>query len=34
MGNGIAELKAVADMVTSSVDDDGVARALQELGLI
>ena len=34
MGNGIAELKAVADMVTSSVDDDGVARALQKLGLI
>lgn len=34
MGNACEELKAVADYVTASVDDDGVERALQHFGLI
>lgn len=31
MGNAVPELKAAADVVTTSVDDDGIARALQEI---
>lgn len=34
MGNACDELKAVADYVTSSVDEDGVANALKHFGLI
>ncbi|MDO4887172.1 MAG: HAD family hydrolase [Actinomycetaceae bacterium] len=34
MGNGADEVKAVADLVTSSVDDDGLAEALIGLGLV
>jgi len=33
MGNGVEELKAVADIVTPSVEDDGVAIQLNKLGL-
>lgn len=33
MGNAIPELKAKADMVTSAVDDDGIYRACEALGL-
>jgi hydroxymethylpyrimidine pyrophosphatase-like HAD family hydrolase len=34
MGNGFDELKARADMVTRSIDDDGIYYAFKELGLI
>ena len=34
MANGCDELKAVADYVTASVDDDGVAKALEYYNLI
>lgn len=34
MGNGGDDLKAVADYVTTSVDDNGVANALRHFGLI
>jgi hydroxymethylpyrimidine pyrophosphatase-like HAD family hydrolase len=34
MGNACEELKAVADYVTLSVDDDGIEAALQHDGLI
>lgn len=34
MGNACDELKAVADYVTSTVDEDGVAKALEHFGLI
>lgn len=34
MGNAPDELKAVADLVTDHVDDDGLARAFARLGLI
>lgn len=34
MGNAPESLKSVADYVTASVDDNGVARALQHFGLI
>lgn len=34
MDNGCDELKAVADYVTTSVDDDGVAKALEHYNLI
>lgn len=34
MGNACEELKAVADYVTDSVDDNGVANALRHFGLI
>ena len=34
MDNGCDELKAVADYVTASVDDDGVAKALEHYNLI
>ena len=34
MGNAGDEVKAVADYITTSVDDDGVANALHHLGLI
>lgn len=33
MGNAIPELKAKADMVTSAVDDDGIYKACESLGL-
>lgn len=33
MGNAIPELKAKADMVTSDVDDDGIYKACEALGL-
>lgn len=34
MGNAADELKAIADYVTGSVDDDGLAKAMQALELI
>lgn len=34
MGNACDELKQVADHITSSVDEDGVSRALKQFGLI
>ena len=34
MGNGAPEVKKAADYVTSSVDEDGVLRALEHFGLI
>lgn len=34
MGNACDELKAAADYITSSVDEDGVSRALEHFGLI
>lgn len=33
MGNAIPELKAKADMVTADVDDDGIYKACEKLGL-
>ena len=34
MGNGDPDTKAVAEYVTSSIDDDGVANGLRHYGLI
>lgn len=34
MGNAAGEVKAVADFVTDSVDDDGIFNALKKFGLI
>lgn len=34
MGNAADDVKQAADYVTSAIDDDGVARALQHFGLI
>lgn len=34
MGNAVEEVKAVADYVTTSVDDDGVSNALKHFGVI
>ncbi len=34
MGNGTEAAKTAADYVTASVDDDGIAKALQHFGLI
>lgn len=34
MGNGTPQVKAAADYVTRSVDEDGVAYALQQLGVL
>ena len=34
MGNGNDAVKAAADYVTDSVDEDGVANALRHFGLI
>ena len=34
MGNACEELKAAADYVSSSVDEDGISRALEHFGLI
>ena len=34
MGNGNQQIKAVADYVAPSVDDDGIMKALQDLGVI
>lgn len=34
MGNGPADLKAIANFVTRPVEDDGVLHALKELGLV
>jgi len=34
MGNSLPEVKAAADHVTSSVDDDGIANALRHYGVI
>lgn len=34
MGNANNDVKAAADLVTSSVDDDGIAKALKKLGVI
>ncbi len=34
MGNGCAKAKAAANYVTTDVDDDGIYRALKELGVI
>lgn len=34
MGNGGEEIKAMADMITDSVENDGLAKAFEKLGLI
>lgn len=34
MGNGGAEVRAAADHVTTSVDDDGIVRALEHFGVL
>ena len=34
MGNGVEKLKAIADYVTTSVDDDGIANALKHFNII
>ena len=34
MGNGASEIQAQADYVTCSVDDNGVAAALERFGLL
>ena len=34
MGNAGDDVKAVADYVTTSVDDDGIANALKHFGVI
>jgi hypothetical protein len=34
MGNGKTELKKVANYVTSSVDEDGIMRALKHFSII
>ncbi len=34
MGNARVEVKAVADYVTTDIDDDGILKALKELGII
>jgi hydroxymethylpyrimidine pyrophosphatase-like HAD family hydrolase len=34
MGNGKEEVKQVADYVTSTVDEDGWAKAMKHFGLI
>ncbi|MBM6969214.1 Cof-type HAD-IIB family hydrolase [Pseudoramibacter alactolyticus] len=34
MGNGVAAAKEAADMVTAGIDDDGLARAMAQLGLV
>ena len=34
MGNAGDEVKAIADYVTDSVDDDGIEKALVHFGLI
>ena len=34
MGNGVPEAKALADLVTDDIDDDGIAKAMVRLGLI
>lgn len=34
MGNGGPEIRAMADLVTADVDDDGIDKAFQTLGLI
>ena len=34
MGNAHPQLKAVADYVTDDIDDDGLYKGLQALGLI
>ena len=34
MGNAIEPLKQVADYVTASIDDDGIAEALRHFGVI
>lgn len=34
MGNALESVKAIADYVTDTVDDDGVAKALQHFGVI
>lgn len=34
MGNGVEKLKAIADYITTSVDDDGIKNALQHFDII
>lgn len=34
MGNATPELKAKADYVTGTVEEDGIFNALEELGLV
>ena len=34
MGNDSPEAKAAADLVTDGIDEDGVAHALEQLGLL
>jgi hydroxymethylpyrimidine pyrophosphatase-like HAD family hydrolase len=34
MGNASAEVKALADLITDSNEDDGIATALERLGVI
>lgn len=34
MGNGLEEVKKLADFVTKDINENGIAYALKELGLI
>ena len=34
MGNGAQDLKRIADLVTLSVEEDGVLHALRQLGIL
>ncbi|WP_106497768.1 HAD hydrolase family protein [Lentibacillus sp. Marseille-P4043] len=34
MGNGVSELKKVADYVTVDVDENGIVKGLQQFGLL
>ena len=34
MGNASDEVKAAADYVTTTVDDDGIAHALRHFGIV
>ena len=34
MGNGLPQVKAIADFITSDIDEDGWAKAMLKYGLI
>ena len=34
MGNGLAEIKEIADYITTNTEQDGIFNALTHLGLI
>ena len=34
MGNGVPEIRALADYVTGSNDEDGIADALEHFGIV